>query len=839
MFSLRLVALLCALLFAVPRAALAQTASVQHGDLSRGATLPPTSAALVDDAMAPLVNPAGLAFISGGQFSYLHERSVGRGQLIDGLYTGTSLLGLLAGGFDIEWIRGGGPANRRRLSWSLALGGAPLSLGASYHSFSSENPDFDALTTWDIGLASRPSRYFALGVAIQNLGQPSHGALGFNRQYDFALALRPLGERITLAADYLLTNLGDGTASRMQYTLQAPLLRGVTIGAGLSHGVNRSEGVFLQASATIDLAHFGLTYSLGGSTSESSSGLDHIILARFSTQSYPALRLGPGKFALLDLGEITSKSSGSALSFLGIGEADPYLRLLRLLSQAERDGQLEGLVLKIDNLSDLGVGKAEEVRRIVLRLRARGKKIIAVLLRGGDSEYLIASAADKVFAVPEALLAIKGFSATVLFAGSAMEKLGVRWEVARVGAYKNAPDLFTRSEMSPEQRETVNAYLDSDVRTFQSAVGSARRLDPGQIKRIWDEGLLPPSRAKELGLIDEVISPGELESRAFQIAPGTRYEAHYRPQKERQTRWGERKRIAIVPVIGTIASGKDYEDPFGLVKVAGAETVVRALRRAQDDPLVAAIVLRVDSPGGDSLGSDLMYRAVLEAKKRKPVIASMGDVAASGGYAASMGADQIFALPTTITGSIGVFFIKPVVDKLANKLGVHHETIKRGKLSDLFNLFQPWTPEEKIAAQKWVDATYDSFITEVSACRKMSKSQVDGIARGRVWSGEDAQARGLVDQMGGLLDAVEAARVSAHIVSPDDVDIAIVGEPHGLLGALAESDGLISRTLGETTAAHSPLPAAFRELAADVGLDQALLLQPTVKAMMPFTLKVR
>jgi protease-4 len=247
----------------------------------------------------------------------------------------------------------------------------------------------------------------------------------------------------------------------------------------------------------------------------------------------------------------------------------------------------------------------------------------------------------------------------------------------------------------------------------------------------------------------------------------------------------------------------------------------------------------VDSPGGDSMGSDLMYRAVLEAKKRKPVIASMGDVAASGGYAASMGADQIFALPTTITGSIGVFFIKPVVDKLANKLGVHHETIKRGKLSDLFNLFQPWTPEEKIAAQKWVDATYDSFIAEVSACRKMSKSQVDGIARGRVWSGEDAQARGLVDQLGGLLDAVDAARVSAHIVSPDEVDISIVGESHGLLGALAESDGLISRTLGEAAAARSPLPAAFRELAADVGLDQALLLQPTVKAMMPFTLKVR
>jgi protease-4 len=532
---------------------------------------------------------------------------------------------------------------------------------------------------------------------------------------------------------------------------------------------------------------------------------------------------------MVDLGEMLTKSSGSALIFFGVGEADPYLRVMRLLNQAERDPQLEGLVLRVDNLAEIGVGKAEELRRSVLRLRASGKKVFAVLLRAGNNEYLIASAADRVFAVPEAMLTINGFSATALFAGEAMEKLGVHWEVARVGAYKNAPDIFTRSEMSPEQRESVNAYLDSDVRTFHSAVGTGRRLDPGQINRIWDEGLIPTSRAKDLGLIDEVISPAELEDR---------HRGAYGPRVEREGRWGLRKRIAIVPVIGTIAPGKNYEDPLGLVRVAGAETVVRALRIAQDDPLVAGIVLRVDSPGGDSLASDLMYRAVLEAKKRKPVFASMGDVAASGGYAAAMGADRIYALPSTITGSIGVFFIKPVVDKLANKLGVHHETIKRGKISDLLSLFQPWTPEEKSAAQKWVDSTYDDFITEVAASRKLTKGQVDAIARGRVWSGEDALARGLIDQLGGLPDAVDAARIQANIPSPDDVDLWIVGEPHGLLAALTASNGLINRVLGEPTKVH-PLPAALRELAVDVGLDQALLMQPTVKAMMPFTLRVR
>jgi len=233
-----------------------------------------------------------------------------------------------------------------------------------------------------------------------------------------------------------------------------------------------------------------------------------------------------------------------------------------------------------------------------------------------------------------------------------------------------------------------------------------------------------------------------------------------------------------------------------------------------------------------------MYRAVLEAKKRKPVIASMGDVAASGGYYAAMGADQVFAEPTTITGSIGVFFVKPVFNPLAEKLGVHHETIKRGDLSNFVNLLDPWTPEEKAAAQKWVDAFYDGFITEVAKSRRMSREQVDAIARGRVWSGLDAKGKGLVDEMGGLLEAIDAAKARAGIPASEDCEISILGEPRGLLSSLAGSDGMFSAVLGETSAPPA-LPATLGQLATEIGADQVLLLQPGVKAMMPFTLKVR
>src|SRR5216684_293863 len=646
-------------------------------DFSRGATLPPTSAALVDDATAPLVNPAGLARMPGLQLFYLHERNLARNQIIDGVYLGQSFFGLIDFGFDLEWIRGTGPS-RRRTSFSLALGSEFLSLGATYNTFSSEDPNLDALSTWDIGMVSRPMRYFSLAAAIKNLDAPSHGGLGFNRQYDFALGLRPLGERYSFAVDYLLFDLPSGSNHRLQYTVQAELLKGLLVGAGLSHGF-KGEDVLFQASLTLNTSHLGVTYAGGGS----SAGADHIILARLSSQRYPSIASPQRKFALVDVTDMT-KGSSSALAFLGITEVDPYLRLMRLLDGVLRDPELAGLVIKIDNLTEVGLGRSEELRRTLLRMRSAGKKVIAVVLTAGDSEYLIASGADKVFAVPESTLLINGFSVSPIYLGTAMSKLGVSWEVARVGAYKNAPDFFTRSGMSPEERETINAYLDSDVSTFEAALSSTRQISPAKIKAVWSEGLVTPAKAKDLGLIDDIIMPEEIESRVRDLAPGTLYEAGYRPGLIRDDRWGDRRQIAIVPVIGTIASGRSQEDPLGLAKIAGAESVVRALRRAQDDPLVAAIVLRVDSGGGDGLASDLMYRAVLEAKKRKPVIASMGDVAASGGYYVSMGASEIFALPTTITGSIGVFIIKPALGKLGDKLGIHHDSIKRGDLANVF-----------------------------------------------------------------------------------------------------------------------------------------------------------
>jgi protease-4 len=291
----------------------------------------------------------------------------------------------------------------------------------------------------------------------------------------------------------------------------------------------------------------------------------------------------------------------------------------------------------------------------------------------------------------------------------------------------------------------------------------------------------------------------------------------------------------VIPVLGNISGGKNQTTPLTGDLVAGAQSFIEAINEAAEDSSVAAIVVRVDSGGGDGLASDLMYRAVLEAKKKKPVIASMGDVAASGGYYVAMGADEIVASPTTLTGSIGVFFAKPAVKKLAEDFGATQISISRGKLAGITDNFDPWTPDQRVAAQKWIDDFYDSFITEVASSRKLSKEAVDAVARGRVWSGEDAKAKGLVDHLGGLMDAI--ARAKEKSGAEGDLAISIYQASPGLIPTLlgaAAPDVLLEQPLPS-----QKLPPGLQSLAEQLGSASWLLESPRVQARLEYTVETK
>jgi protease-4 len=450
------------------------------------------------------------------------------------------------------------------------------------------------------------------------------------------------------------------------------------------------------------------------------------------------------------------------------------------MARLARDPHVEGVIFKMGMQEDLGFGNAHELRQGILSLRAAGKKVAVLLTAAGDAEYYVASAADRVWTTRGAPLLVNGLSANVLFFGGTLRNVGVEFEAVRIGAYKTAPNQLTSEEASEEQKEVTSSLLDSVFGGYVAEVSASRRLDPAAFRAALDVGVLPASLAQEMGLVDEIVYPDQLEEAAGRLTNGSPRMFDTSLRMPTYDLWGPPPTIAIVPVEGLIAMGRSGGDPFGFVSTAGADTVVEALEQAARDPGIAAIVLRVDSGGGDAQASDLIWRAVRQAAEKKPVIASMGDVAASGGYYAAAGARRIFATPTTITGSIGIFAMKPAVKGLLQMIdaGVHRAS--RGERADIFNVFEPWTEKEREAMQGYIGASYRDFLEAVAQGRPLTVEQVDAVGQGRVWTGEQALQRKLVDEMGGLAEALARAAAEAGIAADLAVEYRILAPEGGL-----------------------------------------------------------
>jgi protease-4 len=293
---------------------------------------------------------------------------------------------------------------------------------------------------------------------------------------------------------------------------------------------------------------------------------------------------------------------------------------------------------------------------------------------------------------------------------------------------------------------------------------------------------MPPEEAAKLGLIDKMIFQSEIPSLAgalVGVANATMIDG-YEGWDFAPERWGGMPKLALIRIEGTIVEGNSSSGQFGIGGGTGADTIVKGIEDAVADDDVKAIVLRVDSPGGSGSASDLIYRALLKAREKKPVVVSMGNYAASGGYYVAIAGDTIWAEPTTLTGSIGVFALHPDVSGLLHKVSVGTVTLKRGEMADIFQFDHTWSDAERETMQSWVDQFYDGFIGLVAERRKLEKSAVDRIARGRIWSGTDAKQRGLVDQMGSLEDAIADAKARAHMDRDDRVSLQTFGSPKSL-----------------------------------------------------------
>ncbi|HWE22776.1 MAG TPA: signal peptide peptidase SppA [Myxococcales bacterium] len=809
-------------------------AASQQRSPTSGVPQPVQSFAVSDDATALAGNPAALGFTQGLLLEYAGARGYGTGMFRgDGAYFSLSAWGA-ALGTSLEWLHESSectPATpcSRRFSLGAALRADFVAIGAAHHGFSSdESVDLDHLGSWDVGILARPARWLSLGYTAVDVNGPSLGATQLPRRHVAAVGLRPIDEWLTLATDVTFRSCtSDGAGCGIGhpdwgFTGEAPLTRGLQLVGRL--GVTDAGTTSAQIGIQIDFGRFGVRTAAafpgnGGTGSQ-------LTVVRVSSVQYPALSITTRDRAVqLDLDEALRRPPPNFFGvLLGETHRDPLALTVEQMHRLARDGGVRAVVLRSGGLP-LGAGRSEELRSGIEELQAAGKKVAFYVESAGDLDYSVASAADRVYAAPQAVLAVNGFSATALFAAAGLDKLGVKAEFVRAGAYKNAPDVFTRSDMSSEQREVTNALLDDVYGRYVRRVSLARHLDEEKFRRLLDRGLLTPQEAQAEGLVDAVLYPDQLEQEVGKLIGGRVKldKIGTEPEARRSVRWAPPPKVAVVRVEGDIARGQGGSDPLGVVEVAGSETIARRIHRLADDSSVKAIVVRIDSPGGDGNASDLIWRELVRAREKgKPVVASMGDVAASGGYYVAVAADQIYAEPSTITGSIGVFIGKFDLEELYRTLGLKLVTNKRGKSADLFSTARMMTPEERTMMQQWVDASYALFVERVAQGRHMPRERVAELARGRVWSGQQALERGLVDKLGGFRDAIAAAKVRAGIAPDDPV---VVDDP------------------GKREVSVAPvlqfLPGALKSISERTVRALSLLGEPgTVRAALPFDLEV-
>lgn len=532
---------------------------------------------------------------------------------------------------------------------------------------------------------------------------------------------------------------------------------------------------------------------------------------------------------------------------IGVGQKPSFTSLLTQLRKAKADNRVGAVLLHI-NMPGIGWGKADELREAIKDLRTSGKPVYAYMEIGMNRDYYIATAAEKVFLPPPGDLWINGFAAEAMFYKGSLDKLGVEADVIQIGPkYKNAPDQYTKKEMGEGQREVLNAVLDEYQNRFAAAVSESRGKSVQDVAAIVDNAPYNATQAKEQGLIDGALYidqvHDELKTRLGYKAEEslrTISGGQYRDIPSDSLGLNNGERVAVVFASGAITTGATNDGPFG-GNMVGSDTLVRAINDAAADTTIKAIILRVDSPGGSALASDLMWRAIENAKaKGKPVVVSMSDVAASGGYYISTNANKIVAEPSTLTGSIGVFVGKPVVKGLYDWLGITNEYVMRGKNSGIFRETEKWNPGERAKMEEQANNIYFSnFIPKVAAGRNMNVEQANTLGQGRVWTGTQAKANGLVDELGGLEKAIEIAKQLANLPADKDVKRIVFPAPRPFLETVfgseestVSAEQKAQRALAESLPADARKALRFAELMDRMKNGEGMML-------LPFELEIR
>lgn len=497
------------------------------------------------------------------------------------------------------------------------------------------------------------------------------------------------------------------------------------------------------------------------------------------------------------------------------------------LAEAAADPRIRAVVLQPAGVS-AGWGKLQEIHGSLVRFKESGKPLVAYLRNPGTREYYLATAADRIVMAPEDYLNLKGLRIEAMYLKGTLDKLGVDVEFEHAGRYKDAGDMFARDSMSPETREVLNSILDSVFAHLIETVAAGRKRTEDQIRAAIDQGPFLAVKARDLGLVDELT----YEDRMFDRLKSDLGLEEIRRVSHRAYSQAVLKRrlsspdpsIALVVGSGTILGGSGG-DGLGDQDVVWSRDFVRLLGQVRDDSKVKGVILRIDSPGGDAIASDEILHEVRRLSEKKPLVISMSDVAASGGYYIAMTGDPVVAYPNTLTGSIGVIYGKANLRGLYDKLGIKKEVLSRGRFADIDSDYKALSPEGRAKLRESIDAIYRGFLTRVAEGRKLDVTKVEPLAEGRVWLGGQAHGNGLVDELGGLDVAVDLVKRKAGIAAGQRIRLITYPAQKSFWTYLLEQG------------ADSAVAARLREVFG--GFDPRLLRATGVLRLMPYRLAIQ
>lgn len=521
-------------------------------------------------------------------------------------------------------------------------------------------------------------------------------------------------------------------------------------------------------------------------------------------------------------------------SILGGPSRPTVVDVWNMLRMAAADRRINAVVLAPRSV-DAGWAKLDEIRSALVEFRKSGKPLWALLRSPGAREYYLASAAERIYLGPQDPLMLKGMRAELMFFRGSLDKLGVDVQIAAAGRYKDFGDTFTRASMSPETREVMNSVLDELYGNLVTRIAEGRGKSSEEVRAIIDKGPFLAGEALDAGLVDALRFEdqvfGELKDRLKAGEIKKLSVRRYMRVPPRAAGLGGRQRIAFVVGQGAIVRGSPGDTGLEESGIT-AHGFIRLLRRVAEDRGIRGVVVRIDSPGGEVAASDEIWREMNLLSKKKPLVISMSDSAASGGYYIAMTGDTILAYPGTYTGSIGVVFGKPTLRGLYNKLGITKDVLTRGRFADIDSDYRPLGPAELAKLREGVEANYRDFVAKVAEARRKPVEEIEPVAEGRVWLGSQAHARGLVDELGGLDRAVELVKQKAFIDPDEPVTLVPYPPRRSLL------DVLMRR--GTEEAVEAGLEARLGPLARTLKKAQARLwLEGGLLRVMPYAIDVR